>query len=79
MLIHFGQYYTIHVVAKSQTRLSNWTELAVQWLRLQGSNAGSMGSIPGWGTMTLHAALHSQKFSNIEYVWKVCILFKNSQ
>ena len=29
--------------------------LEVQWLRLHSSNAGSAGSIPGWGTKILHA------------------------
>ena len=31
------------------------TSLMVQWLRLGTSNAGSMGSISGWGTMIPHA------------------------
>ena len=26
------------------------TSLVVQWLRLHAPNAGSLGSIPGWGT-----------------------------
>ena len=34
------------------------TSLAVQWLRLCGSNAGAMGSIPGWGTKIPHAVQH---------------------
>ena len=29
--------------------------MAVQWFRLEASNAGDTGSIPGWGTKTLHA------------------------
>ena len=28
----------------------------VQWLRLRASNAGGVGSIPGWGTKISHAA-----------------------
>ena len=32
------------------------TFLVVRWLRFQASNAGGMGSIPGWETMILHAA-----------------------
>ena len=31
------------------------TSLVVQWLRLHASNAGGMGSIPGWGTKIPHA------------------------
>ena len=37
------------------------TSLAVQWLGLCTSTAGSMGSIPGWGTKMPQAAQHSQK------------------
>ena len=33
----------------SSTSLSEGTSLAVQWLRLQASNAGVVGSIPGQG------------------------------
>ena len=29
--------------------------MAVQWLRLCTSNAGAVGSIPGWGTKIPHA------------------------
>ena len=38
--------------------------LAVQQLGLCASTAGGMGSIPGWGTKTLHAAWCSQKNKN---------------
>ena len=31
------------------------TSLAVQWLRLHASNAGSAGSVSGWGTKISHA------------------------
>ena len=34
---------------------------AVQWLKLHTPKAGSMGSIPGWGTKILHAAQRSKK------------------
>ena len=34
---------------------------AVQWLRLHASPAGSMDSIPGWGTKISHATWHGQK------------------
>ena len=37
---------------------------AVQWLRLHASTAGSMGSIPGWGTKISHATWHGQKEKN---------------
>ena len=33
----------------------------VQWLKLCVSNAGDMGSIPGWGTKIPHAAQGSQR------------------
>ena len=32
----------------------------VQWLRLHASKAGGVGSVPGWGTKTLHASWHGQ-------------------
>ena len=35
--------------------------LVVQWLRLCASNAGSAGSIPGWGTKIQHAVHCGQK------------------
>ena len=34
---------------------------AVQWLRLHTSTAGSMDSIPSWGTKISHATWHGQK------------------
>ena len=37
------------------------TSLAVQWLGLHASNAGSVGSIPVPGTKIPHAAWHGQK------------------
>ena len=37
------------------------TSLVVQWLRLRGSNAGGVGSIPGWGTKIPHAAWSGQE------------------
>ena len=37
------------------------TSLAVQWLRLCASTAGSTGLIPGWGTKIPHAARCGQK------------------
>ena len=35
--------------------ISTETSLAVEWLRLQASIAGAMGSIPGQGAKTPHA------------------------
>ena len=35
--------------------------LVVQWVRLCPSNAGGMGSIPGWGTKIQHAVQCGQK------------------
>ena len=43
---------------KDPTKMT--TSLAVQWLRLQASTAGDMGSIPGQGTKIPRAAWHGQ-------------------
>ena len=40
--------------------------MAVQWLRLQASNAGGMGSIPGRGTRIPHAVQCGQENKNEE-------------
>ena len=37
------------------------TSLLILWLRLCVSNAGVVGSIPGWGTKILHAMQGDQK------------------
>jgi len=37
------------------------TSLAIQWLRLCASTAGTMDLIPGQGIKTQHASWHSQK------------------
>ena len=39
----------------------------VQWLRLYASNAGVVGSIPGWGTKILQATLCGQKLKKKEH------------
>ena len=39
-------YAAVHGVAKSQTQLSNWTELVAQLVRNVG-NAGDAGPVPG--------------------------------
>ena len=40
------------------------TSLVVQWLKLQASSAGGVGSIPGWGSKIPHAARCGQKKKN---------------
>ena len=44
--------------------LSLGTPLAVQWLRLHASNAGSVGLIPGQGIKMPHAAGAKNKKQN---------------
>ena len=36
------------------------TSLAILWLKLYASTAGSADSIPGWGTKAAHATEHAQ-------------------
>ena len=43
------------------------TSLAVQWLRFHASNAGGMGSVPGWGP---HATWHGQKKKKLYLIMK---------
>ena len=38
-----------------------WDFLVLQWLRLPACMAGSVGSIPGWGTKIQHVAGSKQK------------------
>ena len=42
-------------------RVKTGTSLVVQWLGLHASNAGDMGSIPGWETKMPHATWHAKK------------------
>ena len=42
-------------------KLYRGTFLAVQWLRLQASTAGGVGSIPDWGTKIPRAPQHGKK------------------
>ena len=42
-------------------RRPSGNSLAVQWVRVCASTAGGEGTIPGWGTMILHAAQCGQK------------------
>ena len=44
------------------------TSLVVRWLRLCASNAGGLGSIPGWETETLYVAGYDQKIKLIKQV-----------
>ena len=45
-----GAEIQIHDQEKTGKDWTTGTSLVVQWLRLQASNAGGTGSIPGWGT-----------------------------
>ena len=45
--------------------------LVAQWLGLQASTAGGMGSIPGWGTKIPQAPQHRQK-KKVEERRKYC-------
>ena len=47
------------------------TSLAVQWLRLHASTAGSAGLIPGWGTKIPHATTRQQKKKS--FLFLICI------
>ena len=51
---------SLFVKKKKKHPTKTRTSLVVQWLRLQASTAGGMGSIPGQGTKIPHAAWHSQ-------------------
>ena len=47
--------------------------MAVQWLRIRASNAGGMGSIPGWGAKILHVTQYGKENKNKRvggFVWK---------
>ena len=50
------------------------TSLVVQWLRLQTSIAGGMGSIPGLGIKIPHAIWHGQKKRKNHYLNLYCVL-----
>ena len=48
------------------------TSLAIQWLSLHTSPAGSMGSLPGQGTKILPAMQHEKKKSELyQYLKKI--------
>ena len=42
-------------------KMTAWTSLVVQWLRLCTSTAGDLRSIPGQGTKIPHTLQHGQK------------------
>ena len=48
---------TVHGVAKSQTRLSNWTTPEGLVVKISPSSAGGVGSIPGQGARIPHASV----------------------
>ena len=50
------------------------TSLAVQWLGLWASNAGGVGSIPGWRTTIPHAAWSGQKSKKMKRNLVCCVL-----
>ena len=49
------------------SKICQGTSLVVQWLGLCASNAGVIGTIPGWETKILHAAW-PKKFKNLEKI-----------
>ena len=48
--------------SESKTKTSR-TSLVVWWLRLSITNAGTMGSVPGWGTKVPYAVWHGLKIN----------------
>ena len=94
LIFSWVAFYKIHLPFTFLIRIMLWTKdklsplgtsLAVWWLRLCTSNAGGMGSIPGWGTKIPYAVWHDQKKKKkiyfflfqveIDYPWKLCLLF----
>ena len=68
---------------KSPTEIVSKTSLVVQWLRLHAPNAGSLGSIPGWGTRShmpqlkiLHEATNTQHSQINKNKWVTFSLFQ---
>ena len=60
-------YCNVQVIVWDQKINQEWvwgTSLAVQWLRLQASTAGNMGSTPGRGTKILHVTRYGKKQTN---------------
>ena len=47
--------------AELSKKKTQGTSLVVPWLRLRASNAGYLGSIPGWGNRIPHAVQCGQK------------------
>ncbi|KAB0385701.1 hypothetical protein FD755_000657 [Muntiacus reevesi] len=47
--------WTAQKKKKGKVKLTHGTSLMVQWLRLPHSNAGCLGSIPGWEAKIPHA------------------------
>ena len=64
--IHLPFSFFIRIMLWTKDKLSLLgTSLEVWWLRLWASNAGGMGSIPGWGTKIPYAVWHDQKKKNL--------------
>ena len=63
-------YLLVRVLSKNLTLVKEKKERrkrdfpVVQWLRLRGSIARGVGSVPGWGAKILHAVWHGQKKKN---------------
>ena len=70
---------TVNVLHATELYIfKNYSNQAVQWLILHAPNAGVTGSIPGWGTNSLHASGHSVKkefclklYQNIKFPDKI--------
>ena len=54
-IVHFKWVCMVcSLILNKAVKKKSWEFPGVQWLGLQASTAGGMGSIPGWGTKTLH-------------------------
>ena len=61
----------IHGVAKSRTRLSDWTEL--NWMIWEASNSICFSSLFNWALICQHLFLSWTLLSSVENGWKMCI------
>ena len=64
-LLCLGRWGGKRCLWRIQNHSGGGASLTAQWLRLQASNAGGLGSIPGWGNKALHAAWHGQDSNNM--------------
>ena len=62
-LVASNRKHLWHMYAEKNLHLKRYQRKTslVQWLRLRTSNAGGVGSIPGWGTKIPHAAWQKKK------------------